>query len=474
MVAVAVGTRAVRPGHRVKLRLAGLTAGHDRRPLEFEVVEAHPWFDQDEGGDAHAQELEDICLLRIAEGEELPPSAQTVKSDMQQVEDLEGLTVRGKGLRSYRGKDPAKLFDADIAGKVGLVDKKRWMVKAKDRENAPRRGSSGAGLFYADKGLIGMVLTTQGELSGTIVPIDVLHKVYPIAPVPSRESPVLESRQRSSSGPLQRTWTRAIYKLDRSPQIGDFADLYRSRWDSRKEGFVCLVGGLPEDLPYDCAERFCTEYWEWTFKSRHEKQRPPPKDLDWPKRIGMKGRRHYLRRLQNALVKGLKADGSDPAQIRLAMDRLNKPVIFYSWIDQERINSEQHELLREWVEFFAEINSEPLGQTLIHVLLLRFDPTGPYANSTDDGAEFLEGLCERASVDDECLLHPIEVLDELETDDLRNWIATTGHELARSEEETRDMEIAAASHFGETGEFRYKNAKEWITTYDEGRHASRG
>eukprot|EP01035_Chromulina_nebulosa_P012508 gene12508-16672_t len=104
-----------------------------------------------------------------------------------------------------------------------------------------RSGCSGAAIFNEQVGLIGMVVENQENVTGLIVPIQIIRQVIDL-PV---SAAAIAAAPATSSGT---DWSRRFRQFDRRQPVADFADLLGRRWKKESRGFDALLALRKVDI----------------------------------------------------------------------------------------------------------------------------------------------------------------------------------------------------------------------------------
>lgn len=367
-----------------------------------------------------------------------------------------------------------------IAGQTGEpVESNRVFVAGFHPDQSVQPGCSGAAIFHGHEGLLGLVAEVQQTAMALIIPIEILRKVLSIRGAnPASSTPSGgEAIAGKTAEPLNKRMLRAFSDFDRHDQSADFRDAFDRKWNQNRSVMLCAIAGLDDDVPSHCRDKF-RHYDLKDFLRRNNiaASKIDALEISWPLHERKFDVERVLKRMKGVLAGHLHASGTEPGQIREALNTDLRQLIFYSQLDQRTFYSRpnqrtlgknQLDLLQKWAAYFNAIDDEPIDRPLIHFLIIKLDPDDFQATSQEPNAlltAFYRDLIARTNrkMPPDSEIENTSLLNYFDIDFIDNWIGMNSEIVGLDEQLADDVREAARDTFADAHYIRLKDVGNWM------------
>ena len=415
------------------------------------------------GDDRHRR---DICLLELCPDSAFPIKFRAAQPSACSLSD--SLPFRALGLGAFELNTaeqanstyrPTVIHTVELVGETGEYSElNRVFLRGKSKDQAVRPGCSGAGVFSGTSGLIGMVAEEQQRQMGFMIPVAVLKEVWDFGQETAPSA--VSSPTAAAKAPLNQLFDERLPQFDRVDQVAQFNRHFETNWQDARRGFICTIAGMDDDMPLQCRDRIRAHLARF-FNEHGFSTKPPPRAISWPEKELFNVAEH-LANLKSRLQYYAETYKSDIGSIRDGLDKQPAPGIFYSVIDQRVWGKRHVQLLRQWSDWLAQLNAEPLEKPFLHLLIIKLDKDiaggDDIARSRRFDRFYRELHVETNRGADVRRVESTDRLDGFPLDIVETWIEEVGATL--------DLDILAlkrnATVFFPEGRFRLERVKNWI------------
>lgn len=410
-----------------------------------------------ESSDPAASGLTDAVVLELCEDSVLP----------------EGYRPVGK-TRRVREDDPIRGYGVSLQQPTGIVIRglyqdlvalNRFHIRAEAIDEAIRPGCSGAAAWNsASPGVAGMVVEMQQTTIGRVIPVDVLEEIWaipweePEGPPPRRTSATALRR-----APVIPRLKEELRSFDRQVQIGRFEGLLTEQWDRGRKPLVCTIAGLEPDKPDWCRDKCRHVGLDRRFeKLRIRADRVNMIPLSWPE-AGAFDHALAFSGLLNEVRAHLDPRNDSAAAFRQAYNSMLNPVVFYSDVAESavRAGEEAHvALLRDWIDFWAQVGDRPLKKPFVHFLLLTLDPLpGGVEAELEAYYDFYQRLLAGIGADQK---HSLPLLGFCDHGELDVWLQNVARDLRLGKSQLALLRDQAEEMFRRNPKPRMADVAKWL------------
>lgn len=431
-------------------------------PIEATIADWWPEYDDVE----NRETLDDVALLRLADDFVLPGDVEVARRGVRPYPDLR-VHANGVSADEQNGVSLAGWVRGAFAGN-------RFSIRTEGGDGNIVQGYSGAAVV-ASAGVIGMIAEKQQNQTGLFISIEKLLKAEPISEAWQRPAAAISFV--GAMAPKHGSLAQGVMTLDEwlSMPIGarlarhlpycDRVDAYAAIQDvalasSGRHPTIAVFGCEDDDFPEALYDRVQCQF---LIEAGHAEETvaypPPPWELmTMPWRRSHEPIERVLAAMKKRLVRGLGADGPEPAKIRQALGA-GKSRAFYSEVDVSLLGPDDARLMAAWSAYLSEIGTGGLSRSLVHLLCVKASSIGSQADVRKVQAKVFK----LASAGTDEVVVDLGLLPPLRTEDLERWLYSVARRVPLEWAQVHDLGTRFASEFSSGG--RLRQVERWLANY---------
>jgi hypothetical protein len=403
----------------------------------------------------------DIALLELSPGHSLPRRAIPV----QAARIADGQAFSAFGVTEGRDGRGRRVFLRKVVeGRLkGFQDDRRYLLGSETEDDSVRAGCSGAAVWTPNgDGVVGMIVDWQERSSGVMIPVSVLREMVQIESADRAVAPG-EASDPGRTATASELLLERLYTFDREPQRDHFETVVSRTWDGARRPLLCMVGGLPADLPRACRDKLRVHLGGRFADMEICSDRLRALKLPWPdrKRFNVADE---LEALKNGIKAALKAKGgNDPDLLRHSYNGQLGGMVFFSEILHEVFSRDHEALLAAWKDFWQALGAAPFDKPFAHFLLFTFRSGDGKAD--EDRRRFYES---KFGSDGSQALGRLPILTPFKADDVVDWLDSLSEDDALDPGLLRHLRFRASEAFPAERISRLDSLETWLRAVASG------